>query len=167
MNNQVNANSQFGNFKWFATADVSDEQKDILANLGFLWIMQRSPSSNAEKTLAGYEKRPDGFKRSQIEFSDDNAKTLSKLLGMDVEIDKDVSIKPNITKVEFYEIGAKAEPAYADEKKAVLRHIDANDIASWAIDKIKFTGEGDLDTDNIALLKAVKEFKLQLLKSEM
>jgi hypothetical protein len=167
MNNQVNAESQFGNFKWFATAEVSDTQKDILADLGFLWVMQRSPSSTAEKSLAGYEKRPDGFKRSQIEFSDENAQALSKLLGMDAEIDKGVTITPNITKVEFYEIGAKAEPAYADEKKAVLRHIADKTIATWAMDTVGFSGEGDLDVSNVALLKAVKEFKNRLLAEQM
>jgi hypothetical protein len=167
MNNQVNAESQFGNFKWFATAEVSDAQKDILADLGFLWVMQRSPSSTAEKSLAGYEKRPDGFKRSQIEFSDDNAKTLSELLGADAEIAKGVTIKPNITKVEFYEIGAVKEPAYADEKKAVLRHIEAKDIVTWNDQHVKFTGEGDLDISNVAFLKAVKEFKLRLLAEQM
>jgi hypothetical protein len=167
MSNQVNAQSQFGNFKWFATAEVSEVQKDILADLGFLWVMQRSPSSTAEKTLAGYEKRPDGFKRSQIEFSDENAQALSKLLGADAEIADGVKITPNITKVEFYEIGAVKEPAYADEKKAVLRHIEAKDIAKWAMDTVGFNGEGDLNVENVALLKAVKEFKNRLLAEKM
>jgi hypothetical protein len=167
MDNQVNASSQFGNFKWFATAEVTDTQKDILADLGFLWVMQRSPSSNAEKSLAGYEQRPKGFKRSEIPFSDENAQALSKLLGADAEIEKDVKISPKVTKVEFYEINKVAEPAYFDEKKAVNRHIADKTIATWAMDTVGFSGKGDLDDSNVELLKAVKEFKNRLLAEKM
>ena len=83
----VNAKSTFGNFKWIAKCEVSEVVRDILADLGFLWVMQRTPSSNAEKALAGYEKRPAGFKRSEIDFSDENAKTLAGLLAEAVEIE--------------------------------------------------------------------------------
>jgi ABC-type branched-subunit amino acid transport system ATPase component len=163
----VNAESTFGNFKWFAKCEVSEAVRDILANLGFLWVMQRSPSSNAEKSLAGYEKRPTGFKRSEIAFSDENAVQLGKLLGASVEIAEDVSITPEILRVVFHEIGAGVEPKYADEKKAILRHIEAKDIVSWASDKVGFTGEGDLDTENVEFLKAVKAFKARVLAEQM
>lgn len=163
----VKAESTFGNFKWFAQCEVSEVIRDILANLGFLWVMQRSPSSNAEKALAGYEKRPAGFKRSEIDFSDEAAAMLKTELGKEVEIDENVKITPEVLNVIFHEIGKVAEPKYADEKKAIQRHIDAKDIVAWASDKVGFTGEGDLDVNNIEFLKAVKEFKLQLLKAQM
>jgi hypothetical protein len=160
----VNAESTFGNFKWFAKADVSDAQASTLADLGFLWVMQRSPSSNAEKVLADYEKRPTGFKRSEIPFSDGNATKLQQLLGAKTAIAEGVEISPNILKVIFHEIGAGVEPKYADEKKIVARHIEKRDIVTWATDTVGFTGEGDLDVDNVEFLKAVKAYKARMLQ---
>jgi hypothetical protein len=163
----VKADSVFGNFHWFAQCEVSDVVRDILANLGFLWIMQRSPSSNAEKVLADYEKRPAGFKRSEIEYSDEKAAELKKLLGEPAEVADDVKITPEVLNVIFHEIGKVAEPKYSDEKKAVQRHIDAKDIVSWASEKVGFTGEGELDTNNIPFLQAVKALKQRLLQEQM
>lgn len=160
----VNAKSTFGNFKWVAKCEVSDVVLAILADLGFLWVMQRTPSSNAEKTLAGYEKRPAGFKRSEIAYSDDAAKKLQQLLGAKAEIADDVEITPQILSVVFHEIGAGVEPKYADEKKIVARHIEKKDIVSWNDENVKFTGEGDLDVDNVEFLKAVKAYKTRMLQ---
>jgi hypothetical protein len=160
----VKAESTFGNFKWFAKAEISDAIRDILSDLGFLWIMQRTPSSNAEKVLAGYEKRPTGFKRSEIAYSDANALELQKLLGASVEVAEDIEITPEVLKVVFHEIGAGVEPKYADEKKIVARHIDKKDIATWAIDTVGFSGEGDLDVNNVEFLKAVKAYKARMLQ---
>jgi hypothetical protein len=163
----VNATSTFGNFKWIANCEVSETVRDVLADLGFLWVMQRTPSSNAEKALAGYEKRPTGFKRSEIEYSDESAARLTELLSESVEIADDISITPNVLSAVFHEIGKVAEPKYADEKKAVQRHIDAKDIVSWASDKVGYTGGGDLDTNNVEFLKAVKALKQRLLAEQM
>lgn len=160
---QVKAESTFGNYKWFANAEISAEQAATLANLGFLWIMQRSPSSNAEKVMAGYEKRPEGFKRNSIDFSDAGVKTLSTELSKAIEIADGQSITPVVSKVVFHEIGAGAEPKFAEEKRIVARHVEAKDIATWAIDKVGFTGEGDLDTENVEFLKAVKAYKQRIL----
>jgi hypothetical protein len=161
---KVEANSTFGNFKWFGHAEVTDAQAVVLANLGFLWIMQRSPSSNAEKTLAGYEKRPAKFERKSIDFTQANADKLAALLGAKAEIAKNDSITPVIDKVEFHEIGAGAEPVYRDEKLIVQRHIDAKDIVTWASDVVGFTGEGDLNPENVEFLKAVKAYKVRRLQ---
>lgn len=163
----VKAESTFGNFKWFANCEVSDVVRDILADLGFLWIMQRSPSSNAEKALAGYEKRPVGFKRSEIEFSDENASLLKQKLGEGVEIAENVKIEPNILNVILHEIGKVAEPKYFDEKKAIRRHIEDKDIVTWASDKVGYTGGGDLDESNVEFLVAVKALKARLLAEGM
>ena len=156
---KVNAESTFGNFKWFATAEITNEQQATLADLGFLWVMQRSPSSNAEKVMAGYEKRPEGFKRNSIDFSEEGAEVLKSELSKPIDIEKDNVITPVVSKVQFHEIGAGAEPKYADEKKIVQRHIDAKDIVSWATDTVGFADEGDLDTENVEFLKAVKAYK--------
>lgn len=159
----VKAESTFGNSKWNGHAEVTDAQVAILADLGFLWVMQRSPSSNAEKALAGYEKRPNGFKRSDIPWSDEMGARLKSLLGAKVEIADGIEITPVIDSVKFHEIGAGVEPKYADEKKIVARHIEAKDIVTWATDTVGFTGEGDLDVENVEFLKAVKAYKQRML----
>lgn len=47
-----------------------------LAVEGLTQILQRKPSSAWEKAEAGYEKRPDGFKRNSIAFSEESADKL-------------------------------------------------------------------------------------------
>jgi hypothetical protein len=164
---QVKASSTFGNYKWFANAEITNEQAQVLQDLGFLWVMQRSPSSKAEKSMAGYEKRPDNFKRSMIEFSNEGVKQLSRLLGAPVEIDEDVpNITPVISKVEFHEIGKGAEPVYADEKKVVAKHRDGKTLVKLA-EKVGYTGDGELDESNVEFLKSIKAFKLQLLAKSL
>ena len=167
----VKAESTFGNSKWQGHAEVSDVQRDVLADLGFLWVMQRSPSSNAEKALAGYEKRPNGFKRSDIPWSDEMGAKLKSLLGGKITIgevpDKDgklveVSITAVIDSVKFHEIGAGVEPKYADEKKIIQRHIDAGDVRDWAAGTIGIDTR-DLTIENVEFLKAVKAYKQRML----
>lgn len=162
--------STWGNFEWTAKVEVTEEQAVILANAGLLQILQRSPASKAEKAMAnngaGYEKRPEGFVRSSIEFSDANATTLAKFLGETIEIAKDVKITP-LVKAVYHEIGATKEPVYFQEKQIVQKHIDAKDVVTWAVDKIGYTGGGELNADNIELLKAVKEFKNRLIAEQL
>lgn len=83
--------STFGNFKFAGEAEVTDEQLLILAGAGLLQLLQRSPATAAEKELAGYEKRPAGFKRTAIDFSEANAAVLAKHLGS-VEVEGDATI---------------------------------------------------------------------------
>jgi hypothetical protein len=164
-NSKVNATSTFGNYRWTATANVTDEQKAILANLGFLWVMQRSPSSKAEKVMAGYEKRPDNFKRSDIPFSDKGVEILKRELSQPIGIDENVSIKTDSMKVEFHEIGATSQPKFAEEKSIVQRHIDAGDIAQWAHDKIGFKVTANDALENKDFLQAVKAYKTKMLQA--
>lgn len=154
----VKASSTFGNSKWSAHADVSDEQAQILQNLGFLWVMQRSPSSNAEKTLAGYEKRPEGFKRNSIEYSEGMATKLKSLLSLPVEIEDGVNITPVVDSVVFHEIGAGAEPKYKDEKSIVARHVEAGDFAQWMTNEVGFAATA-ADAEKTEVLAAVKAYK--------
>jgi hypothetical protein len=166
-NNKVNATSTFGNYRWTASASVTPEQAAILADLGFLWVMQRSPSSKAEKVMAGYEKRPDNFKRANIPFDDKGVKTLKDELSSAVEIADGVRIKADTMNVVFHEIGATSEPKYAFEKQAITKHINAGDALDWARDVVGYDGEGKIDTENVALLKAVKAFKDRLLAEQL
>lgn len=52
-----------------------------LAGEGLTQILQRKPSSAWEKAEAGYEKRPEGFKRNSIAFSAKSAENLEELFN--------------------------------------------------------------------------------------
>jgi hypothetical protein len=147
--------------------EVETDVAVALANAGLLQIIQRSPASKAEKSMAndgkGYENRPKDFVRSSIPFSDENAATLSKFLGETIEVAEGIEITPVVTAKEHV-IGATKEPAYAEEKRIVQKHIDSGTkMVSWATDKIGYLGGGDLTPDNVELLKAVKAFKAKLI----
>lgn len=77
----IKTNSRFGQFSYEAEADVDDAQLKQLASFGLLQVLQRSPSSAAEKAMAGYEKRPSGFERDSIPFNEANAGKLEAALS--------------------------------------------------------------------------------------
>jgi hypothetical protein len=157
----LTCNSTFGNFKWTASVDVSDEQARVLANAGLLQILQRSPASKAEKVLGKYEKRPSDFVRSSIPFSDENAKTLAKFLGDKVEIADGVTITPKVA-VEYHEIGAASQPKFVDEKAIAKRHVDAGDFAQWMSETVGFKATVE-DVDKVEVLQAIKAYKARRL----
>jgi len=164
--NKVNAKSTFGNFKWIATAEVSDEERDILADLGFLWVMQRTPSSNAEKAMEGYEKRPKDFKRSSIAFSPEKADQLKAELSKKVEIAEDVKITPIVDKVEFHEIGAGSVPKFVEEIRIADRHVKAGDFAQWMTDIVGFKAtvqDYEGEKTRTGVLEAIKAFTKAML----
>lgn len=158
---KLKCNSTFGNFRWAAECEVSDEQLAVLANAGLLQLLQRSPASRAEKVLAGYEKRPDKFERSSIEFSDANAKTLAQELSKPLEIAEGEEIKPAVV-AEYHEIGASSAPKYVEEKGIIARHVKAGDFAQWMHDKVGFDATAG-EADSTEVLKAVKAYKQRLL----
>jgi hypothetical protein len=157
----VKCGSTFGNFQWTGHAEVTDEQAEILQNLGALQVMQRSPSSRAEKTLGKYEKRPDNFKRNSIEFSEANAKTLASELSKPVEIADGVEISFTIDEVKFYEIGKGTEPKYVEEKAIIARHVKDGDFLDWLRETVGFSDDfdGNHPTEDTKVLAAVKAYK--------
>jgi hypothetical protein len=159
----LNCNSTFGNFAWKATASVSEEQAKVLADMGLLQILQRSPASQAEKSLAGYEKRPDKFERKSIAYSDANARSLEKFLSGKLEIAEGVFIDATVT-AEFHEIGATSLPKFVEEKAIAKRHIDAGDFAQWMANTVGFKATVE-DADKTETLVAIKAFKTKMLAS--
>lgn len=161
---QIKYGSVFGNYRWDATADVTDDLVSVLAPLGALQIGQRSPSTAAEKEMAGYEKRPKGFNRNTIPFSEDGAKTLAKhLQTMRVEIgrnDKDEPVYANINAdvaVTKYE-PSEADVKMPDERAAYARRGKAGELAELA-EKVGFEGElGDGTAENapVDFLRAIR-----------
>jgi len=165
---KLQCTSTFGNFKWTAEADVTEEQAAILANAGLLQVLQRSPASRAEKRMAnggkGYEKRPDKFERSSIEYSELAGKVLAGELGSEVEIAEGMTISPTVS-VSFHEIGGSALPKFVEEKQIVSRHVAKGDLAEWASATVKFSGDtvdhdGNPTTDFLQAVKAYKTARL-------
>lgn len=146
--------STFGNFGWKASLDVTQEIADILASKGLLQILQRSPASEAEKKLAGYEKRPKDFERKMIPFNQANANVLSEYLGAKHEIEEGVFIQPTL-EVEYHEIGGGKELVYKDAKLVIARHIKEGDFAQWMDSVVGVKGVTADDAEKPEVLQAV------------
>lgn len=157
----IKTNSRFGNFAWSASADVSESMMEKLAAFGLLQVLQRSPSSKAEKALAGYEKRPDGFKRDSIPFSDKAAKALAIALS-DVEIEEGLSVQSNVEVVE-YVAPEGVQSKFTEEKAIVARHLANGDLTEWLKESVGFAGPST-GPDDEAMLRAVRTFKIAALK---
>jgi len=163
-------NTNFGFFGWRAVAEVSQELLVYLAGLGLLQLLQRSPATEAEKTLAKYEKRPAKFQRSSIEHNDVNEGIFKKIMSKALEVVQGEEGKPGYQKSSitpvidtwYHPLGATAEPVYAEEKKIVQRHIDKGDVSNWNVEKVGYEGR-DLTVENIDFLKAVKVWKTKIL----
>lgn len=149
----INVSSVFGNFKWDANVEVSDSQIDALLGMGILQIMQRTPASAAEKEMAGYEKRPESFKRGSIPYSEANAAILATHLeGAEVDKGNPLSL---VIQVSEYVPGVGTEPKYAAEKAKVESKGGDPEALSKLAKAVGYTG-GDLTTSNVDFLKAIK-----------
>lgn len=153
---KLNTKSTFGNFSIVVEAEVDEAQRDILAGLGLLQVLQRSPASAAEKKLAGYEKRPSGFKRDSILFTEENALTLANTMSEPIEIAEGVKITPAITVSEY--VPTEADVKMADERRAYARNGEKNTLDKLAA-KVGFAGEvGDGKSENapVEFLRAIR-----------
>lgn len=126
-NMKIQVNSTFGNFAYAITAEVTEAQRDALAIAGLLQIAQRKPATAAEKELGwgGAKKRPEGFKRTDIEFSAEAAATLKKHLEAGkLEIGegddaKEEALLLDVTVTEYSP--EKAEVKWKEEKAILAR----------------------------------------------
>lgn len=159
---KIETKSTFGNFAILAEADVTPEQRDALANLGFLQLIQRSPASAAEKAMAGYEKRPEGFKRNSIPFSTENVDKLTAALQKPIAIGEGIADLSAAVVVTEY-VPTVAAPVYAEEKVIRARHEKVGDLAEWASETVGYAG--DTAETNIEFLAAIKAYKLEMLKN--
>lgn len=167
MMTKLKTGSLFGNFKWTATTEVSESAIERLAELGLLQIMQRGPSSEAEKVLAGFKKRPEGFKRNSIQFTEDNGETLRKLLSK-VTLDGDeVEELPELNfnlevEVEQY-VPTAVDPKFTEEKVIVKNHSEKGDLPEWALVNLKVEVLPATPIEDKEFLGKVREFKKAML----
>ena len=139
-----------------AETEVSQEQLEILGGFGLLQILQRSPMSKAEKALAGYEKRPAGFKRDSIPFNEENAGKLAKVLSEPIEIAEGNKVECVVNVTEY--VPTEADVKMPDERAAYARNAKADTLDALAT-KVGFDGEvGDGTAENapVDFLRAIR-----------
>jgi hypothetical protein len=152
---KINTKSTFGNFSIEAEADVSDEQRDALASLGLLQVLQRSPASAAEKALAGYDKRPSGFKRDSIPFSEQNAETLEKALQAPISIAdgvEDVECAVNVTEY----VPTESDVKMPDERAAYARNAAQLPKLAAKVGYAGDVGDGSKENAPVEFLRAIR-----------
>lgn len=106
----------FGNFDYDCVAQYDEAHETKLVEAGIVWVAQRKPSSRAEKALAGYEKRPTGFKRNSIAFTEENAAAFPQEFGGVYEVADGVSVTLRAENVREHVV-ASSEPQYKAARK--------------------------------------------------
>lgn len=152
---KLNTSSTFGNFAIVAETEVSDKQRDALANLGLLQLLQRSPASAAEKAMAGYEKRPSGFKRDSIAFSSLNAETLAKAMQAPIKVGEgieDLLCEIVVTKY----VPPVGEIKLTDERKAYARNAAKLPALAAKVDYKGEIGDGTEENAPVDFLRAIR-----------
>jgi hypothetical protein len=131
-----------GNVDVKAELTLPDNMPAGLATLaveGLTQILQRKPSSAWEKAEAGYEKRPDGFKRNSIPFSEASADKL--ITGFEAALPDGVKVEFSTTQhvdgdsvkpsAESKDLWAKVRELKGDERKSafatLMIAVDATD----------------------------------------
>lgn len=165
---KLQTKSTFGNFAIEAEADVTAEQRDYLANLGLLQVLQRSPASAAEKALAGYDKRPSGFKRDSIPFSEANAETLTAEMEKPISFGEDSGVEPIECAVRVTEyVPTVADVKMTDERNAYARHGKAGDLPAFAktVGYDGQVGDGVAENAPVEFLRAIRRYVNEQLKT--
>lgn len=159
--------SVFGNYRWDASVEITPEVAALLAPLGALQVAQRSPSTAAEKEMAGYEKRPKGFTRTDIPFSTELAEVLRKHQSVLVVPNGDESIKLNVDcTVEQY-FGTEVDVKMTDERNAYARNAESGKLTQLAkkVGYVGDLGEGAAAEAPVEFLRAIRAWSKEMVKN--
>lgn len=164
---QIQYGSVFGNYRWDASVEITPEIAALLAPLGALQIAQRSPSTAAEKEMAGYEKRPKGFSRSDIPFTEKNAEVLRNAQSVLVidNGDKKVTLKCDCKVVEY--IAEAQDVKMTDERNAYARNAESGKLEALA-KKVGYTGDlgsGTSAEAPVEFLRAIRAWSKEMVKN--
>lgn len=110
----MNTNTSWtcGNVAVSATLEFPDTTPRWIANLatsGLTQELQRTPSSTWEKAEAGYEKRPDKFRRDSIPYGEESAAALAELFDKHCEAFEGGPIRVNFSTSEHVK-GTETSP---------------------------------------------------------
>lgn len=162
----VKTKSNAGQFGFSASAEVTEEQYAILANAGWLQVLQRTPATTAEKTLAGYEKRPAGFKRNSIDFTPERAEIFHEIFSKPVEIAEGVMITATEVEVTKHDL-TTADVVMKDERVAYARNAKDGtlDVAAKKVGYEGELGDGTAENAPVEFLRAIRAWKIEQTKS--
>lgn len=133
----VTVSRTFGNYAWKGSFLVPALAVAALVEAGIVRTVQSKPSSEVEKTLAAYgKKRPEGFKRTDIPFSEAGVAEIKKVFGSieltftevgadGKETEQTVTLSSPDLAVTEYVPTASGEPKYALAKKTINDYLAA------------------------------------------
>lgn len=167
---KIQYGSVFGNYRWDSSVEITPEIAALLAPLGALQVAQRSPSTAAEKEMAGYEKRPKGFTRTQIPFSTENAEVLRKYQSvLEIPAGEDADGKTKTVKlnadckvIEY--IADTADVKMTDERNAYERNSDKLDKLAAKVGFKGDVGNGKAADAPVEFLRAIRAWSKEMLK---
>ena len=159
-------NWTFGNFDITCSigADVDGPAAEMLLRSAAINILQRGPAGAAEKLIAGYDKRPTGFQRSSIAFTQQAAEKLKAAFtgrfNLNPEGEPAVWMEYACDEVNDHALaqGKQTDTKYVEERKVAGRH--ATDWPQFMADKIGFkeTEVGTFDNPAIPALAAIRAY---------
>jgi hypothetical protein len=148
--------SNFGNFAYTVTCELTNEQVETILAEGLLHIAQRAPASRVEKTLAGYKNRidmGDDWTRDQIDYTEEKARQFE--VEMAREFEKVAHIKVQSVSADHYTPETRPV-AYADAKQ-VIKTALANKTLLKLVKDVGFKGDVTAETalENAEFIQAV------------
>lgn len=161
---QIKYGSVFGNYRWDSTVEITPEQAALLAPLGALQIAQRSPSTAAEKAMAGYDKRPKGFTRTDIPYSEDKAAILQKAQSVLEIPNGEDKITLNAACVVLEYFGTEVDVKMTDERNAYERNSDKLDKLAKKVGYTGDVGNGKSADAPVEFLRAIRAWSKEMLK---
>jgi hypothetical protein len=137
--------------------------KDAVGILeGFAFqVLQRKPAGAWEKAVAGYEKRPSGFKRDSIPYSEEGVEEMKRQFT--IALGSGVTAK-FIDAIEHVK-GEVADSKFTEETEIASRHESAGDLEVWLEEKARYTGDTHGEDGEFAMdmLRAVRAYKIKVL----
>lgn len=129
----------FGNFDYDCVAQYDEAIEAKLIEAGIVWVAQRKPSSATEKALAGYDKRPTGFKRNSIAFTEENATAFPQEFGGVYDVADGVKITLAAENVREH-VSTSAEPQYKLARKELAELESRDTFLSVIVPRIVAAG---------------------------
>ena len=152
----VSCESSFNTIGYKVTLTADRDLVVKLANVGLEKVVGAKPSSTADQAL-GYNrelkrdvKRPDGWKRDQIQYTEANASGLRDLFVQYLQTTYGVTANVEVFQAQKQDAFKEARTVFANLSTAM----PAEMFAAW-VKSIGYTGEGSLDEDNLELLAAI------------
>jgi hypothetical protein len=160
----LSVDSTFGNFDYTATVEVPQSVLIAGAKNGFVWEIQRSPAGKAEAVLTGFDGKtkvkPDGWHRTDIPFTTENAATLARELANRRNFAKGSFLPDNVkivVKVTEH-IATQAEPKYRSARNLIDGKLALKESLSDLAKTVGYKSGGKLDSTNEAFVQAVGLF---------